>query len=430
MKQFLENTEFEARRKRMFEAIKEDSLVILFAGVPKICSADEDYPFEANHNFYYLSGIDQDDSALLLYKGEGETKAFLFVSPYDERKEKWTGKRLTYDEARELSGITNVLPRDSFETMLEKILDPNILQLGPVSYLYSDFQSELKIAPGVEVFDFRKQLLQKYPYLQEVDADCLITGLRLVKSPSEISLLKTAISITDTGIRSVMRRFKDGVKEYELANEFLHVINDASGNQGLSFPTIMAGGKRATVLHYTTLQEPIYKDEMVLMDLGARYGYYNADISRTFPICGKFSPLQKKIYSIVLEANKMIAALARPGLTLRQLNQAVIDYYAKVLVEEGIIDKPEDVINVYFHSVSHFIGLDTHDPLSCADNTPYRDVPLRPGCVISDEPGLYIPELGIGVRIEDDLYITETGCINLSSGILKEVEEIEAFFDK
>ncbi len=417
--------EFKERRAKLFSLMDYESALLVYSGVSKIKSADETYPFEVNKNFYYLTGIEQEDSALLFINSEGEQKEFLFVSPYDERKEKWYGKRLTAAEASAISGVHNVLVNSSLEAKLHQALCQDIAEYGEIRRLYLDLDKEIKVAEDTTTVDLKNTLAVAYEGLEVIDAYPLITTLRLRKSAAEIALFREAIANTKVGIYSVWKEMAPGKKEYELANTFLHTINDLSGYQGLSFPTIMASGRNAAILHYPTPMDELKDGDLLLMDLGSRDGYYCADISRTVPINGHFDDFQKTVYNIVLGANKMVASKARPGISIQELQDATIEYLAEGCLAAGIIEKKEDINNYYFHGVSHLIGLDTHDPYLNVDSREYKNIPLEPGMVISDEPGLYIAEKGIGVRIEDDLLITKDGCEVLSAGIVKEIPEIE-----
>lgn len=418
-------SEYAERRLRLLNMMEPSSAMVVFSGVSKCKSADEDYPFEVARNFYYLTGIDQPDSILLLINSEGEQKEFLFVSPFDERKEKWYGKRLTFEEAESLSGIHNVLVNSSFQSKLDATLSSKVAQYGEVSTLYLDLDREVKIADETYTRDYLSTVSKAYDGLAILDAYPLITTLRLRKSTAEIQEFRSAIRTTHIGINSVLHILEPGRKEYELADAFLHAINDDNGYQGLSFPTIMASGRHTTCLHYPTPFDTVKDGDLVLMDLGARTGYYCADVSRTYPANGKYSPEQLAAYRLVLEANKMVADMAKPGLTIAELQKAVIDLYERELPRIGLLAEGERVEDVYFHSVSHFIGLDTHDPYFSPNDKRYRDIPLEAGMVISDEPGLYFSRLGFGIRIEDDLLITERGCEVLTRDIPKEPEAIE-----
>lgn len=417
--------EFKERRSRLLSLMDYESVLILYSGVSKIKSADETYPFEVNKNFYYLSGIEQEDSALVLVNSEGEQKEFLFVSPYDERKEKWYGKRLTTAEASSKSGIQNVLINSSLEAKLQQIISPEIGEYGNIRRLYIDLDNEIKVAEDTTTKDLGRTFKGAYPDLEIQDAYPLITTLRLRKSAQEITALREAIENTRLGIYSVWNEMEAGKKEYEMADTFLHTINDLSGYQGLSFATIMASGKNAAILHYPTPLSEMKDGDLLLMDLGSRNEYYCADISRTVPVNGHFDDFQKSVYEVVLGANKMVASLARPGITIEELQNATIEYLANGALTLGLIEKKEDISKYYFHGVSHLIGLDTHDPYLSSSSRDYKKIPLEEGMVISDEPGLYIAERNIGIRIEDDLLITKDGCEVLSASIAKEIPEIE-----
>ena len=423
--------EYAKRRRALLDRLDDNSVAVSFAGLAKVKSADEDYPFEVSKNFYYLTGIDQEDSRLLLFKCGGLIREYLFVSPYDERQEKWTGKRLTYAEAKEISDIGNVLPVSAFESLHEGALKGENTDLGEVTVLYLDRDRELKVAEDTSLKDYEKELVSSYPSLKVNDLYPFVTNLRLIKSPREINLLRRAIRATHLAINETVKAIAPGKREYELADTFARRVNDENGYQGLSFATIMASGVHAATLHYPTPLGILKEGDLVLMDLGGRIGYYCADISRTYPVNGKFEGLQKDLYELVLAANKNVISLARPGTTIHALQDATIDFLANGLLKLGLIDKKEDYIKYYFHSVSHFIGLDTHDPYQSVEgNLHYRDVVLEPGMVISDEPGLYLADKEIGIRIEDDLLITESGCVNLSEEIEKEIPAVEALMAK
>lgn len=410
----------------MLSLMEPDSALLLYSGVAKKKSADETYPFEANHNFYYLTGIEQEDSALLLVNSDGERKEFLFISPFDERKEKWYGKRLKPQEASQLSGVHNVLLNGALEAKLGQLFSEEESEYGELNRLYLDLEKEQKIAEETSIEDVKNTLKAAYKDIEVLNAYPLITTLRLRKSPGEIALLREAIENTKIGIYSIWKEMADGKREYEMADLFLHTTNDLSGYEGLSFPTIMASGKNATVLHYPTPMDTLHDGDLLLMDLGSRKGYYCADISRTVPVNGTFNEEQRRIYEIVLNANKMVAAMARPGITVAELQEATIEALASGCLGAGLIEKREEINEYYFHGVSHLIGLDTHDPYLDPESREYKNIPLEPGMVISDEPGLYFANKGIGVRIEDDLLITKDGCEVLSASIVKEVADIEA----
>jgi Xaa-Pro aminopeptidase len=420
-------SEYESRRQRLFDLMDHGSALLVYAGVPKVSSADEDSPFEVNRNFYYLTGIDQEGSALLLINSDGEMQEFLFVLPYDPKKERWYGKRLTTKEASLISGLNNVLITTSLQGKIDSLLNVQIKEYGDIKKFYLDFDREIKIADSTYTSDLKNTLSVSYPNVAFADCYPLITTLRLRKSMHEIAELRAAIATTKLAIYGTWAELKAGKKEYELADTFLHIVNDNNRYQGLAFPTIMASGMHCTCLHYPTPLDTIKKDTLVLMDLGARNNYYCADVTRTVPVSGTYTPEQLSVYNIVLACNKMIADMAKPGVTIDELQSAAVWFLTRECLAKNYIEKKEDIIKYYFHSISHFIGLDTHDPYMAPLDKSYKSVPLEPGMVISDEPGLYMENLGIGVRIEDDLLITENGCEVLTKDIVKEPKDIERF---
>lgn len=409
--------EYEQRREKLFEKLDDGSITILFAGVAKKKSGDADYDFCVNRNFYYLTGIEQDNSILMLVKADGETSTYLFIDEKDIKKEQWIGFKLTDDEAREISNIENVCLRSSFEGKLSVALSKGMTHFGEIKKIYLDLEKELKIDECKSTNEFKNELLAKYPSIQVEDVHDKIMKLRIIKSPAEIELIKDAIHTTDVALRNVLSKMEAGRFEYNLRNIFEFTVKEDL-NATLAFPSIVAGGKNAVILHYPNAQDMIKEGDLVLLDVGACKSNYCADISRTYPISGKYSELQAKIYSIVLNCNKQTAKFIRPGIQLKEVQQFALDFLAEECFSQGLIESKEDIRKVYYHSVSHHLGLDTHDGND-------RDSKLEPGMVITCEPGLYFKEYGIGVRIEDDVLVTEDGSEVLSKDVMKEIDEIE-----
>lgn len=413
----IKKEEFIERREKLYSKLDDHSVLILFSGVSKKRSADESYNFSVNRNFYYLTNIKQENSILLVKKVDGVIKEYLFIDEYDEVKEKWTGKRITNEEASSLSGINNVLYSNTFDPQLDRLLSAHN-GFDDINTLYMDLEKENKIREETSVCDFAKGLSLNYSSIKLKDVYKDIIKLRMVKSSAEIEEFKEAISKTNIGLQRVMRALKPNLYEYQLSSLFFYTIQDYDYSE-LSFPTICASGENATILHYPTPVSKIKDGDLVLFDLGAANNFYCADISRTYPANGKFNDLQRKIYSIVLECNKMIIREVRPGVTIAELQMKTREFLKSKCVEAKLMSEDEPIDNYYFHNISHHIGLDTHDPS-------FREQPLEVGNIISDEPGLYFKKYGIGVRIEDDILVTEDGSYNLSGSIIKEIDEIEA----
>jgi Xaa-Pro aminopeptidase len=411
------NNEYTLRREKLFAQLKEESFAVVFSGVAPQFSNDATYPFFANRNFFYLTGIEQEHCALLLVKSAKGNKTYLFIDEIDELKTRWVGKKLTVEEAKLLSGVNDVLYMHMLDVRMRDVLSSEGLY-GQIQHIYLDLEKNLVYEQNLKTTSqLQEKLLKFSPKCEVMSLHPLITKLRMIKSPNEIASIRQAIKATGHGLAQILKYLKPGLFEYQIEGLFQYAIKEYA-NLTTSFDTIIASGKNAIVLHYPNPKDKIADGVLVLCDLGARYEGYAGDITRTYPSNRKFNPLQKQVYSIVLKANEMIINMAKPGLTIVDLQKATIEFFKKECLKEGLIKNAEDIGQIYYHNVSHHLGLDTHDPIQ-------RDLPLEPGCVITVEPGLYIKELGIGIRIEDDILITETGSENLSIEIVKSIEEIE-----
>lgn len=407
---------FANRRVRLMESVEDRSMVVLFSGNQVMKSEDEEYPFDVNRSFYYFTGIDREGMILVLRKVNGNVYSTLYIPPFDEVLAKWVGGRLTFEEAAEISGIDDVRDVTDFDEDFQSLYNSE-RSFGSMTVYADLWRYTVEQAPS-EGIKFAQKLQSKFPSVVIKDAYGKIADLRMIKDEEEIEEFIKAINITQKGIEAMMHNIRPNLNEMVLEGIFDFSLMQRGCNK-TSFKTIAASGVRATTLHYSDNNQPVQDGELFLCDLGATHGYYCADISRTFPVNGKFTERQKAIYNTVLTAQKKVQAAAKPGVSLRDLNRVVIDYYNEVLPSLGL-DK--GVREYFFHGVSHQIGLDTHDVSDAA-----KQGVLEPGMVISNEPGLYIADEGIGIRIEDDLFITEDGCINLAQNIIKEVDDIEKF---
>lgn len=408
--------EYTLRRNKLLNTLDDNSVTILFAGVGKKKSGDENYEFVPNKNFYYLTGIRQENSILMLVKSDGEKFAYLFIDEKDERIEKWIGYKLSAKEAKDISGIDNVFLRNTFDGKMLAFFDSNECEYEPIKKFYLDLEDELKIDTCKSTKQYKDELVASHE-LEVLDVHDIIMKMRMVKSEAEIEMIRDAINLTETGLMNCMLKLAPSKYEYNLRNEFNFVVHEDL-DASLAFSSIVAAGKNGVILHYPSQKDQLKDGDLVLFDVGAARDFYCGDISRTYPINGKFNDLQKKIYEIVLNCNKQTAGFMRPGVTLKEVNEFARNFLAEECVEKGLISSKEDIGRVYYHSVSHHLGLDTHDGTD-------RVSELVPGNVITCEPGLYFKEFGIGIRIEDDVLITETGSEVLSANIIKEVEDIE-----
>lgn len=415
----MEAKHFVERREALLNKLPDKSVVILFSGITHKASADSEYPFAVNTNFYYLTGIKQENSCLILAKIDQERFEYLFIDPFDELKEKWTGRKLKAEDAVNISGVKNILFSDHLESKVDDLL-AKTSSYGDVDHVYLDLEPELFIAKKYTTEEYALDLNTKYGVKVENIFEEIIK-MRMIKSPAEIAALKESIALTNKALNAVMKYLKDGQYEYQVANMFEYIIKDQKAK--LSFPTIAAYGKNATILHYPDLESKIHDGHLILLDLGANLTGYCADISRTYPVNGVYNPLQRQIYEVVLAANKAVIDFIRPGLTIAELQAFTREFMATKLLEAKLIENKEEIGHYYYHNVSHHLGLDTHDQS-------IRELKLVPGNVITVEPGLYFAKYGIGIRIEDNVVVTEDGAINLSSEIIKEIADIEKYMKR
>ncbi len=402
---------FEQHRKNILNQMEDNSLMIIFSR-KKEENSIVNQKYNVNRNYYYLCGILEYENIILLTKINGHFQDMIFINPYDEFKAKWVGAPLSKEEIEKISGIKNIRYLDTFNTSLIRLLDS-------VSKIYLDISNDSIDSVLSEDERFASKLREKFPWVSILNARTLFMKARTIKDSFEIEEMRKAISITNRGIQAILSNIKE-CYEYQLESYFDQAIK-YYGATGYAFPTIAASGKNACCLHYGENNCMAKDGELILFDLGASVNMYCADISRTFPINGKFSPRQKELYNIVLEGQQVVFRNIKPGITTRELNQILVNYYAEELKKIGLIQEDNEVYKYYYHGVSHHIGLDCHDLCEYT--------PLKPGCVISNEPGLYIEEENIGIRIEDDVLVTEDGAEWLSPQIIKTVEEIEEFIE-
>ena len=407
------------RRKALLETKEGPCMICIFSGNAPMKSLDSSYPFYVDRNFFYLTGIDRENMILMLRKApDGTTSEALYIEPYDEVLAKWVGGRMKADEATEISGIRAVRNVEDFNGDLNSGINVS-RGMGKLT-VWLDLWRHRQDQADTPAHTLAARLQKRYPAVGIEDIFGDMAAMRAIKSDSEIAEMRKAQEATKNAIVAMLRHAKAGINERELEGAFDFSLMQ-QGVREHAFPSIVAGGGRATVLHYENNNQPVKDGEMVLIDLGSAHNHYCADISRSFPVNGKFTDRQKQLYNTVLAAQQLVIDTAKPGMTLQELNQLVIDFYESKLPE---LDLRGTVRDYYYHNVSHQLGLDTHDICSTNERT------LKPGMVITVEPGMYIAEEGIGIRIENDVLITESGAIDLSAEIPKTVEDIEAIMAK
>lgn len=405
-----------AARKRVFDALPEGALLLLDASQAPHRSIDVYHAFYVDHNFYYLTGINAPKARLLMLKTASSEKTMLFLEPDTPLSLKWDGPKFSKEDAIEVGGFApdEVHSLTAFDGQFNQLMNFARSPYGnPPTEVWLDLYHErLNTKPrSLSIFG---HIIENYPELKIANANAILSQLRMIKSPEEIAVLKEAIALTHKGLKRILKSIKNRSNEHELVADFMHEIT-LNGSSGKAFDIIAAAGKNATVLHYTANNGPLDGD-MILFDLGAKSGRYGADISRVYPLNGKYEGFAKDVYMAVLDVEKAVIKAVKPGLTWKDLNVLARDLLAEKAIALGMIESKDELSNVYYHSVGHYLGLDVHDVGVYTE-------PFKPGMVLTIEPGLY--GNGVGVRIEDNVLVTEDGCENLSAAIEKEPEAIE-----
>ena len=413
-------------RANLLAQLPPKSIAVFTANEPMPRNGDEFYPFRQQSDFFYLTGINEENAFLLLapdYPDEA-FREVLFIEPYDEVKATWQGEMLDARHASELSGIKTVKGSDSFGMTLNDIAYSGY---GDIIYLNSYEYPKYECAVDTIQKRFNKQVRERYPLHQYGRTAPILNALRMVKSNEEITITRQACDITSKAFRRCLQTVKPGMFEYEVQAEIEYIFkqNNATGH---AYAPIIAGGKNACCLHYSKNQSQLHDGDLILFDIGCEYQNYSSDLSRTIPINGKFSPRQKDCYNAVLRVMKEITKLYRPGHCINEINETTHRLMEQEMIQLGLFSAedvkrqdPEKPLERKYlmHGMSHHIGLDVHDSID-------KFKPFVPGMILTCEPGIYIREEGIGIRIENDLLITENEPVNLFEGLPTEIEEIEA----
>ncbi|MEM7550259.1 MAG: aminopeptidase P family protein [Bacteroidota bacterium] len=414
---------FVQNRKNLAELLKPNSLVVLHSNDIMPTNADGTRSFIQNNDLFYLTGIDQEESILILYPDfhQKEWKEILFVKKTNEEIAIWEGHKYTQEEATETSGIDSVMWLEEFSKVFNTLM-------AEVQYVYLNTNEHIRADVEVETRDARfiKWCKEKYPIHNYERVAPLLYSLRAIKSDIEIDFLRKACDITEDSFRRVLKFIKPGVKEYEIEAEYIHEFV-RNGSKGFAYTPIIASGASACVLHYIDNHKDCKEGDLLLMDVGAEYANYNADMTRCVPVNGKFTARQKEVYEAVLRVKREAMGLLVPGNTIPEYHKEVGEIMESELIGLGLLDKT-DVKNqdpkkplyrkYFMHGTSHHIGLDVHDVGNIY-------IKMKAGMAFTVEPGIYIREEGLGVRLENDVIIKEDGLDDLMKNIPIEVEEIE-----
>ncbi len=418
---------FIGNRQKLVNNLKPNSVAIINANDELTRNGDQNFPYRQNSDLYYLTGLDQEKCILVLcpHHPDPNLREILFTLKPEETMETWTGHKYTKEEIRNISGIGTVKWLEDFElTVRDQILNSENVCLN--------FNEYTKYLPELEYRDHRQMnyLKKQFPAHHFERLAPILTAQRVIKQKDEIELIRQACNITEAAFKKVLKFVEPGVKEYEVEAEITHEFIRL-GAKGHAYQPIVGSGKNALVLHYIQNSEECRDGDLLLMDFGAEYGNYAADCTRTIPVNGKFSPRQKACYEAVLKVQKEAVKLFVPGNTVDMINKKVWKLMEKEMIGLGLFTLKElqnqDTdhplyANYLMHGVTHFIGLDVHDVGG-------KYEPFKKGMVLTIEPGIYIKEEGIGIRIENNIVVDDKP-IDLMEGIPREVNEIEALMHR
>ena len=410
--------------------------VAIFASRPPAAwNHDTEYVYRPDPNFYYLTGFEEPESICVIAPDHPKHQYILFVRPKDKQAEIWNGKRVGVKNARRHYGADKAYSIEKFGEKIGKYLE------GAERLYYTlgsnqDVDSEiLSLFTG----SVRSRIRSGQGLDTLVDPSPILSELRLIKNETELQRIQMATEITGAGHVAAMKAVRPGMYEYDL-EALVESTFRMNGANGAAFPTIVASGGNATILHYTTNDCQIKDESLVLIDAGAEYGRYSGDVTRTFPANGTFTEAQREIYQLVLDAHYAVIDAIRPGVSIDEPHQQSIELLTESMLSLGLLKgkrkkiiKKEAYREFYMYRIGHMLGLDVHD-VNCVHDANGDFKTFQPGMVMTIEPGLYVaddtknvpPEyLGIGVRIEDDILVTETGCEVLTDGVPKEIDAVE-----
>ncbi len=419
---------FTENRKRFTERMEKNSIAIFNSNDELPTNGDALHRFKQNSDLFWLTGIDQEDTMIILFPDNPDPKyreVLVLVRP-NELKEKWNGHLLRTDEATAASGITSIVWLDSIDALLQAWI-----HLCDTIYLNTN-ENDRK-ASWVPLRDYRyaELMKQRYPLHQYKRSARIMKELRAIKTAAEVEVIQKAIDITDSTFRRLLKFIKPGVMENEIEAEIYHSFLSQKST-GPAYGSIIASGDRARVLHYIENNKECKDGELILMDFGAEYGYYCADLTRTVPVNGKFGRRQKTVYNACLHLHRYAASILKPGITIVDYTEKIGDEATVVFQKIGLLRKT-DIKNedpndrayrkYLYHGISHHLGIDVHDLGT-------RTAPVKAGMVFTIEPGIYIEEEQMGVRIENNFWVTRNGNKDLMKNIPMEVEEIEALMKR
>ncbi|MBE6878135.1 MAG: M24 family metallopeptidase [Ruminococcaceae bacterium] len=409
------NTFYKGNREKLYASLPDGTMLVTFSGKEVIKTADEFYPFFANRNFVYLTGVDRKEFILAAFKDKGKVEEKIFIQPKNLMVERWTGTRLSPEEVAEKSGfeMKDILYTEAFTDFFERRYSA-----GKIKNLACDLYKNATTDRDSEDVLFARRIKQSNPSINIIDIMPQMRKQRVIKQPCEIEAMRKAAWATKDAIVAMMKASKPGMYEYQYRAEFDYALASKWGMLTPAFPPIISCGDNNFCIHYYGSEGQAKDGDMILNDVGARYDYMGTDVSRGFPCNGKFSERQRQLYTAAYNTSEYLFSIIKPGMPMHRVDEIAKEFCCEELKKIGLVKDFSEIGKYMWHGGAHHVGFDTHDLVEAET--------IEAGMMFCVDIGIYVEEWGIGFRVEDNCLVTEDGCENLTYMVPRTIEEIEA----
>ena len=411
----MENSFYIKNRQTLYATLPDNTMLVTFSGKEVIKTADEYYPFFANRNFVYLTGLDRKEFILAAFKCGDNVEEKIFIQPKDLMKERWTGTRLSPQEVCEKSGIAmeNIKYTEDFADFFGRKMSA-----GKIKYLACDLYKNATEDRDSEDILFARHITHNHPGVQLIDIMPQLRKQRVIKQPCEIEAMRKAAWATKDAIEAMMKASKPGMYEYQYRAEYDYALAKKWGMLTPAFPPIISCGSNNFCIHYYGSEGQAQDGDMILNDVGARYDYMGTDVSRGWPCNGKYSEKQRQLYTAAYNTSEYLFSIIKPGMPMHRVDEIAKEYCCEELKKIGLLKDFSEIGKYMWHGGAHHVGFDTHDLVEVET--------IQPGMMFCVDIGIYVEEWGIGFRLEDNCLVTEDGCENLTYMVPRTIEDIEA----
>ncbi|MBR2027548.1 MAG: aminopeptidase P N-terminal domain-containing protein [Oscillospiraceae bacterium] len=411
----MESNFYKGNREKLYATLPNGTMLVTFSGKEVIKTANEFYPFYANRNFVYLTGLDRKEFILAAFKDKDKVEEKIFIQPKNMMVERWTGTRLSPEEVSEKSGIAmkDILYTEAFTDFFERKYGA-----GKIKTLACDLYKNASTDRDSEDVIFARRIKRSNPAIEIIDIMPQLRRQRVIKQPCEIEAMRKAALATKDAIVAMMKASKPGMYEYEYRAEYDYALAKKWGMLEPGFPPIISCGNNNFCIHYYGSDGQAKDGDMILNDVGARYDFMGTDVSRGFPCNGKFSEKQRQLYTAAYNTSEYLFSIIKPGMPMHRVDEIAKEYCCEELKKIGLLKDFSEIGKYMWHGGAHHVGFDTHDLVEAET--------IQAGMMFCVDIGIYVEEWGIGFRVEDNCLVTEDGCENLTYMVPRAIEEIEA----